>query len=179
MSTSRLHQYPSVFSRIPTSNMGDHEHHILETQHPRPTPLDTLAHASQYEALQFQQNRPVMLDGNAVIKSHRLPYVHGPLAAAAHSSREAMLRERLGRGAATSGPVRRRISRACDQCNQLRTKCDGKRCNYPQHPSSVKSLTRYSLRTLYRYVHKSHRVHRTCGVRRMTEAIHPSVGSSN
>ncbi|KAG5984312.1 hypothetical protein E4U55_005283 [Claviceps digitariae] len=26
----------------------------------------------------------------------------------------------------TSGPVRRRISRACDQCNQLRTKCDGK-----------------------------------------------------
>jgi len=25
-----------------------------------------------------------------------------------------------------SGSVRRRISRACDQCNQLRTKCDGK-----------------------------------------------------
>lgn len=24
------------------------------------------------------------------------------------------------------GQVRRRISRACDQCNQLRTKCDGK-----------------------------------------------------
>lgn len=23
-------------------------------------------------------------------------------------------------------PIRRRISRACDQCNQLRTKCDGK-----------------------------------------------------
>ncbi|KAI3323440.1 fungal-specific transcription factor domain-containing protein [Xylariaceae sp. AK1471] len=28
----------------------------------------------------------------------------------------------------SSGPIRRRISRACDQCNQLRTKCDG------QHP---------------------------------------------
>ncbi|OJJ66836.1 hypothetical protein ASPBRDRAFT_137174 [Aspergillus brasiliensis CBS 101740] len=28
----------------------------------------------------------------------------------------------------SSAPVRRRISRACDQCNQLRTKCDG------QHP---------------------------------------------
>ncbi|KAH8131230.1 hypothetical protein ACSS6W_001128 [Trichoderma asperelloides] len=25
----------------------------------------------------------------------------------------------------TAGPIRRRISRACDQCNQLRTKCDG------------------------------------------------------
>ncbi|KAF3767443.1 transcriptional activator xlnR [Cryphonectria parasitica EP155] len=33
-----------------------------------------------------------------------------------------------GRSASVSGPVRRRISRACDQCNQLRTKCDG------QHP---------------------------------------------
>ncbi|KAL1952946.1 hypothetical protein VTO42DRAFT_3930 [Malbranchea cinnamomea] len=27
--------------------------------------------------------------------------------------------------AASSAPIRRRISRACDQCNQLRTKCDG------------------------------------------------------
>ncbi|KFA81817.1 hypothetical protein S40288_09944 [Stachybotrys chartarum IBT 40288] len=33
-----------------------------------------------------------------------------------------------GRIPGASGPVRRRISRACDQCNQLRTKCDG------QHP---------------------------------------------
>ncbi|KAJ4138070.1 hypothetical protein NW768_001886 [Fusarium equiseti] len=32
------------------------------------------------------------------------------------------------RNGSTSGPIRRRISRACDQCNQLRTKCDG------QHP---------------------------------------------
>lgn len=35
-----------------------------------------------------------------------------------------------GRPSVTSsgslGPVRRRISRACDQCNQLRTKCDGR-----------------------------------------------------
>lgn len=29
-------------------------------------------------------------------------------------------------GTGKDGPVRRRISRACDQCNQLRTKCDGK-----------------------------------------------------
>ncbi|QUC16676.1 uncharacterized protein UV8b_00917 [Ustilaginoidea virens] len=31
-----------------------------------------------------------------------------------------------GKASGTAGPVRRRISRACDQCNQLRTKCDGK-----------------------------------------------------
>lgn len=29
------------------------------------------------------------------------------------------------RKSSTATPVRRRISRACDQCNQLRTKCDG------------------------------------------------------
>lgn len=28
--------------------------------------------------------------------------------------------------ASINGPIRRRISRACDQCNQLRTKCDGR-----------------------------------------------------
>lgn len=33
-----------------------------------------------------------------------------------------------GRSVSVNGPIRRRISRACDQCNQLRTKCDG------QHP---------------------------------------------
>ncbi|KAF3021946.1 hypothetical protein G7054_g4322 [Neopestalotiopsis clavispora] len=32
------------------------------------------------------------------------------------------------RSIGAAGPIRRRISRACDQCNQLRTKCDG------QHP---------------------------------------------
>ncbi|KAK4459864.1 fungal-specific transcription factor domain-containing protein [Cladorrhinum samala] len=32
------------------------------------------------------------------------------------------------RATGAAGPIRRRISRACDQCNQLRTKCDG------QHP---------------------------------------------
>ncbi|PNY29861.1 Xylanolytic transcriptional activator xlnR, partial [Tolypocladium capitatum] len=31
-----------------------------------------------------------------------------------------------GASSGTSRPIRRRISRACDQCNQLRTKCDGR-----------------------------------------------------
>lgn len=34
-------------------------------------------------------------------------------------------RSTIRKKTSTSGPVRRRISRACDQCNQLRTKCDG------------------------------------------------------
>ncbi|KAF1965229.1 hypothetical protein BU23DRAFT_490121 [Bimuria novae-zelandiae CBS 107.79] len=119
MSTS-LHQY----EQFPPSMQ--HQQHFAAAQHMGPSPLDTLAHTSQY-ALQFHQNRHVLPPGKGLVKPHRLPpYPNGPLAATPRSQREAILHERAGRGAAAAGPVRRRISRACDQCNQLRTKCDGK-----------------------------------------------------
>ncbi|PSN62022.1 hypothetical protein BS50DRAFT_592259 [Corynespora cassiicola Philippines] len=123
MISTSLHQYPPAFSHLPTPNMVDqHQHHHLAAQHMGPSPLDTLAHTSQYAALQFHQNRHVLPNGKGMVK----PYPNGPIAAAPRSQRDSMLHERSGRGTATSGPVRRRISRACDQCNQLRTKCDGK-----------------------------------------------------
>ncbi|KAF2032698.1 hypothetical protein EK21DRAFT_98810 [Setomelanomma holmii] len=123
MSTS-LHQYPSAFSHLPAPNMVDHQqHHHLAAQHMGPSPLDTLAHTSQYAALQYHQNRHVLPSGKTIVKPHRLPYTSGPIAP---RNQRDMLHERSGRGSATSGPVRRRISRACDQCNQLRTKCDGR-----------------------------------------------------
>lgn len=102
--------------------MVEHQHH-LAAQHIGPSPLDGLPHSSQYAALQFHQNRHVLPNGKAQVKQHRLPYTSGPIAP---RSQRDMLHERSGRGNATSGPVRRRISRACDQCNQLRTKCDGR-----------------------------------------------------
>lgn len=124
MSTS-LHQYPSGFSHLPAPNMVDHQqhHHHLASQHLGPSPLDTIAHTSQYAALQYHQNRHVLPNGKAIVKTHRLPYATGPIAP---RSQRDMLHERSSRSSATSGPVRRRISRACDQCNQLRTKCDGR-----------------------------------------------------
>lgn len=97
-----------------------HNQHHLAAQHMGPSPLETLAHTSQYAALQYHQNRHVLPNGKA---PHRLPYASGPIAP---RHQRDMLHERSGRGSATSGPVRRRISRACDQCNQLRTKCDGR-----------------------------------------------------
>jgi hypothetical protein len=122
MSTS-LHQYPSAFSHLPAPNMVDHQHHHhLASQHMGPSPLETLAHTSQYAALQYHQNRHVLPNGKAIVKTHRLPYASGPIAP---RNQRDMLHERSGRSSAT-GPVRRRISRACDQCNQLRTKCDGR-----------------------------------------------------
>jgi hypothetical protein len=126
MSTS-LHQYPSAFSGLPSPNMVEHhQHHHHLAQHMGPSPLETLAHTSQYAALQFHHNQHVMPDGKSIVKPHRMPYASGPIAP---RNQRDMLHERSGRISATSGPVRRRISRACDQCNQLRTKCDGRqRC---------------------------------------------------
>lgn len=49
----------------------------------------------------------------------------------------------------TSRPVRKRITRACDQCNQLRTKCDGQQpCAHCQgkQTRSVQDVERYSSR---------------------------------
>jgi hypothetical protein len=123
MLSTNLHQYPSAFSHLPAPNLVEHQHHHLAAQHMGHSPLDTLAHTSQYAALQFHQNRHVLPNGKAIVKPHRLPYASGPIAP--RHQRE-MLHERSGRGNSTSGPVRRRISRACDQCNQLRTKCDGR-----------------------------------------------------
>ncbi|OAL54338.1 hypothetical protein IQ07DRAFT_264551 [Pyrenochaeta sp. DS3sAY3a] len=123
MLSTNLHQYPSAFSHLPAPNMVEHQHHHLAAQHMGPSALDTLAHTSQYAALQFHQNRHVLPNGKAMVKPHRLPYASGPIAP---RNQRDMLHDRSGRGNATAGPVRRRISRACDQCNQLRTKCDGR-----------------------------------------------------
>lgn len=123
MSTS-LHQYPPGFSPLHTPNVVNPQpHHVLIAQHAGFSRSNTL----RYEELQFHQRPNVTLSGNAVRKPHRLPYANGPLAAAPRTHRGTMLQDRSGR---TSGPVRRRISRACDQCNQLRTKCDGQKCIY-------------------------------------------------
>ena len=121
MLSTNLHQYPSAFSHLPAPNVADrqHQHHHLPSQHIASSPLDTLAHTSQYAALQFHQNHHVLPNGKAIAKPNRLTYATGPIAP---RSQRDMLHERSGRSSATSGPVRRRISRACDQCNQLRTK---------------------------------------------------------
>ncbi|KAF1955853.1 hypothetical protein CC80DRAFT_414553 [Byssothecium circinans] len=121
-----IHQsYPQAFGHLPTPNLVDQHQHHLAAQHMGPSPLDTLAHTSQY-AMHFHQNRHVLPNAKGLVNKHRLPYATGPIAAAPRNQRDVMLHERAGRGAASAGPVRRRISRACDQCNQLRTKCDGK-----------------------------------------------------
>jgi hypothetical protein len=76
--------------------------------------LDNLAQGSHYALQQLQQHvgvhNPHLARAGPQQKHRQHPY--GATA----------------RATGASGPIRRRISRACDQCNQLRTKCDG------QHP---------------------------------------------
>ena len=86
-----------------------------------PSGLDILAESSEY-ALGKSTRNP-SLSGN---NEHN---VNGTSGAGDLSQRdslsEGVSRKRQSMESA-SAPVRRRISRACDQCNQLRTKCDGK-----------------------------------------------------
>ncbi|KAK1071837.1 hypothetical protein LTR74_002937 [Friedmanniomyces endolithicus] len=109
--------------------------------------LDTLAEGSQYHLLQLQQQQQqqqvqqqqqqqqlqqqqqamVNMNGIKPVLKHRQSYSAASMDGMTPARRESISTGKGGRG--TNGqPVRRRISRACDQCNQLRTKCDG------QHP---------------------------------------------
>lgn len=100
--------------------------------------LDALAEGSQYALQQMQQEahghgQQAQMNGAAPgMTNHRHSYSNGSIGAQ-DSARDAAQDDATGqaKNGRTSGgqeqqPVRKRISRACDQCNQLRTKCDGK-----------------------------------------------------
>ncbi|KAH6723171.1 fungal-specific transcription factor domain-containing protein [Leptodontidium sp. 2 PMI_412] len=113
MLSNPLHRF-SAYNALPSSNSYSNGH--LPSNHMH-SGLHTLADGSQYALQQLQQHVDVHQNGQ-MHRSHnnnkhrQHPYGPGP-----GSGRS------VSNGA--SGPIRRRISRACDQCNQLRTKCDG------------------------------------------------------
>lgn len=92
--------------------------------------LDTLAQGSQYALKQLQQTSMAGRHSTSALKSpirsRHHPYDDGSNDTAHGSQKSLELDSREDGKSGTAGPVRRRISRACDQCNQLRTKCDGK-----------------------------------------------------
>jgi len=75
---------------------------------------NSLRHAGQYGVAHIQQQVGVQIPSLA--RAGPVKHRHHPYA------------DTTAKASGRSGAVRRRISRACDQCNQLRTKCDG------QHP---------------------------------------------
>ena len=106
--------------------------------------LDTLAEGSQYALEQLQlarqagatSNPPTDPDSKPLNDAeslqsqahHLYPEQNGPAdgSKGLKQQRDPQAEARSAiRKDSSSNPVRRRISRACDQCNQLRTKCDG------------------------------------------------------
>lgn len=93
--------------------------------------LDTLAEGSQYvlEQLQLSRNATSMVnDSNRTVdRSDQRNGHEGNYSGFKQPPRRDSLSEARSaiRKNSSSNTVRRRISRACDQCNQLRTKCDG------------------------------------------------------
>lgn len=81
--------------------------------------LDLLAQGSQYALQQLHQSD--LHTGQQA--SHRESFSTSNGDSTAQQQEHSHTQ---GNTSSTSGSVRRRISRACDQCNQLRTKCDGK-----------------------------------------------------
>ncbi|PGH18462.1 hypothetical protein AJ79_00532 [Helicocarpus griseus UAMH5409] len=96
------------------------------------TGLDTLAEGSQYALHQLNLSR--MTDGSGGTPSNEqqmkiknfYPSNQTSTVKSPTASRDPLAESRSAiRKSSSNAPVRRRISRACDQCNQLRTKCDG------------------------------------------------------
>lgn len=94
--------------------------------------LDALAEGSQYALQQMQQEAQGQQPMNGAVAGmvhHRHSYSNSSIGGQEALQDDAAGQVKNGR-AGSSGqdqqPVRKRISRACDQCNQLRTKCDGK-----------------------------------------------------
>lgn len=111
MLSNPLHRF-SPYHTLPSNTLLSNGH--VSSSHMHATGLDTLAQGSHYALQQLQQHvgvhNPHLARQGPQAKHRQHPY--GP----------------PQRVTGASGPIRRRISRACDQCNQLRTKCDG------QHP---------------------------------------------
>ncbi|SMR58614.1 unnamed protein product [Zymoseptoria tritici ST99CH_1E4] len=93
--------------------------------------LDALAEGSHYAMQQLQQQQQQQNGGGT--NSQQRPSSNHTNGNGSVDTRDMQAAEgnttpeKGGRSASgTNQPVRKRISRACDQCNQLRTKCDGK-----------------------------------------------------
>ena len=119
MLSNPLHRYPPYHHGAPAPpyNMHMNQAQISTNHNVNPhqnhNAFETFRPEATYGFQQLEQGMPGASPPMISPGSH--PHQHQHQSTAPNRS-------------SVSGPVRRRISRACDQCNQLRTKCDG------QHP---------------------------------------------
>ena len=116
MLSNPLHRF-SAYNALPSNNMLSNGHITSNHMH---SGLDSLAHGPQYTLQQLQQHVEVHQNTQAhrTHNSKHRQHPYNAIGAMTTGGRSAS-------ASGASGPIRRRISRACDQCNQLRTKCDG------------------------------------------------------
>lgn len=122
MLSASLHQYDPDFG---AGNMVT-QNQPMPPRHIGTSGLDQLAESSQYALQQLQQQGLGALSNGKPALKHRQSYSNGSMEGVSRPQKDSIGGTRTARNGSVSGPVRRRISRACDQCNQLRTKCDGK-----------------------------------------------------
>ena len=134
MSNSVSH-YGSSYPLPNLTSISQQRNGYSHHQHMPMAGLDALAEGSQY-ALQQQQQQQLRHNQSAQ-NNHYLEPLRSPghqRTTSFSTDNTALHRQRSSSGPDGGGitkkssqtPIRRRISRACDQCNQLRTKCDGK-----------------------------------------------------
>jgi hypothetical protein len=103
----------SPYQNLPPAGLMPHSHVSQNAMHHN-NGMDSMSQSSQYNIHQLHQPmgvaNPQLARPGSQPKQRQHPYATN------------------GRAGGSAAQVRRRISRACDQCNQLRTKCDG------QHP---------------------------------------------
>lgn len=113
-------QYQSGYDHLGNATMMTQREHGPSQQSPL-SGLDLLAQGSQYALQQLHQTDLHAGQQASHRESFSISNGNGDSSVQQqeHSNTQ-------GNTSSTSASVRRRISRACDQCNQLRTKCDGK-----------------------------------------------------
>ena len=124
ISTAHRH-YPPMFGSLP-SDLRSFPSGLASSQRIQTSGLEPVGDASPYSLHSFQ---PISLSGHAIRSTMKSPtktrhHPYEPLETLSSKAKDS--RQRGLADDKSNAPVRRRISRACDQCNQLRTKCDGR-----------------------------------------------------
>lgn len=118
------HQYQSGYGYLGSgggNTMTQQPDHNGPSHQGRMTGLDALAQGSQYALQQLRDSHAGQQD------AHRRETYAGAKEDSSNGQQQQYQHDQAGADVkSATGSVRRRISRACDQCNQLRTKCDGK-----------------------------------------------------
>ena len=131
MLSTAQHHYSPMFSPLST-DIRSYTSGLASPQRIQTSGLEPFGHASPFVLHSIQ---PISLHGHGIgpamksptkVRHHPYENLHNTSSSnGIGKGKDSRQRSSGADEKSNSGSVRRRISRACDQCNQLRTKCDG------------------------------------------------------